>query len=145
MKPRIMYLEPGGGLAREGGRIGLVTFSKSGKTLHYREQRFRSLDGKGYKENYYDVDSGDWYWISGARRDGNDALYPMVVEIDDDVREEYWRTIRRRPDLQETTSFRSAGKYSRRKPRPALSVKGGTKQGGNRGGSGVRRVGHGRR
>lgn len=137
MQAKIMYIEPGGGLARGGGRIGLVTSSKTGKTLHYNGHSFQSLGGKGYKENYSDTESGERYWISGPRRDGNDALYPMTVEIDENVREEYWCVTRNRPDLAEMTSFRSSGKYSRRKPRPELSVKGGTKSGGNRGGSGT--------
>jgi hypothetical protein len=139
MQVRIMYIEPGGGLARCGGRIGRVTFSQTGKTLHYDSRSFQSLAGKGYKENYFDTESGDRYWISGPRRDGNDALYPMTIEIDEDVREEYWLTIRNLPELVETTSFRSSGKYSRRKPYPELSVKGGSKSGGNRGGSGASR------
>lgn len=135
MKSRIMYLETGGGLCIDGGRIGRVTFSKTGKTLRYAGRQFRSLNGQGYKENYYDIDSGEYYWISGPRRDGNDALYPLTIEVDEDVREEYWREIRNRPDLKEEISFRSPGKYSRRKPHPELSVKGGTRTGGNRGGT----------
>ncbi len=139
MKPRIMYIEPGGGLAGAGGRIGRVTFSKTGKTLRYGGRSFQSLDGRGYKENYYDVDSGESYWISGPRRDGNDALYPMAIEIDEDVREEYWSQIRELPGLKDTTSFKSPGKYSRKQPHPELSVKGGTKRGTNRGGSAASR------
>jgi hypothetical protein len=108
-----MYIELGGGLARCGGRIGRVTFSQTGKTLYYRGRSFRSLAGKGYKENYFDTKSGEPYWISGPRRDGNDALYPMTVEIDEDVREEYWVIIRNEPDLVGKTFFRSPGKYSR--------------------------------
>jgi hypothetical protein len=134
-----MYIEPGGGLAGGGGRIGLVSFSQTGKTLHYARRQFQSLSGKGYKENYFDTESGELYWISGPRRDGNDALYPMTIEIDDDVRHQYWCEIRKQPDLQQEDSFRSPGKYSRRKPRPELSVSGGTKSGGNRGSEGVRR------
>jgi hypothetical protein len=94
MKPKIMYIEPGGGLAGAGGRIGRVTFSKSGKTLHYGGMSFRSLNGAGYKTNYYEIESDESYWISGPRKDGNDALYPMTIEIDSDVQEEYWRDIR---------------------------------------------------
>lgn len=139
MKSNIMYIEPGGGLARDGGRIGRVTSSKSGRTLRYGDQSFQSLNGNGYKENYFDVDTGERYWISGPRRDGNDALYPMTIEIDDDVREEYWCEIRKQPDLKHITSYRSPGKYSRRKPYPALSIKGGTKSGTNRGGVGVQK------
>jgi hypothetical protein len=138
MKSKIMYIEPGGGLARAGGRIGRVTFSQTRKTLNYHGRSFQSLSGRGYKQNYFDVETGEHYWISGPRRDGNDALYPMTVEIDDDAREEYWLEIRKHPDLVGSTSFRSPGKYSRRKPYPALSVSGGTRHGGNRGGTGVR-------
>jgi hypothetical protein len=132
MNSKIMYIEPGGGLSGEGGRIGRVTLSKSGRTLHYDGHSFQTLDGKGYKENYFDIDSGERYWISGPRKDGNDALYPMTIELDDNVREEYWCEIRRLPDQKHITSFRSSGKYSRRKPHPELSVKGGTRAGGNR-------------
>jgi hypothetical protein len=80
-------------------RIGRVTFSKTGKTLYYRGRQFRSLKGDGFKSNYYEVDSGDEYWISGCRRDGADRLYgeSTPVEIDEDVREEYWTEIRKLP------------------------------------------------
>lgn len=139
MKHRIMYIEPGGGLVLGGGRIGRVTFSKTGKTLRYDGKDLLTLSGQGYKANYFDTESGERYWISGPRRDGNDALYPMTIEIDDEVREEYWCDIRNRPDLKDETSFRSPGKYSRRNPRPELSVKGGTKAGGNRGRAGAGR------
>src|SRR5687767_2676630 len=30
------------------------------------------------------------YWISGCKKDGSDALYSTLIEIDEDVREEYW-------------------------------------------------------
>jgi len=38
-------------------------------------------------------------WVLGVKRRGGDALYGgnTPIEIDDDVREEYWRDIRRRP------------------------------------------------
>jgi hypothetical protein len=132
---RIMYIEPGGGLAGEGGRIGRVTFSKTGRTLRYGTQSFQSLAGRGYKENYFEVETGERYWISGPRRDGNDALYPMTIQIDADVREEYWCAIRHQPAQAAATSYRSPGKYSRRRPHPELSVKGGTRRGTNRGGT----------
>jgi hypothetical protein len=49
--------------------------------------------------NYYDLDTGEDYWISGPKRYGGDALYgsSTPIEIDEDVREEYWREIRRQP------------------------------------------------
>ena len=138
MPPRIMYIEPGGGLARTGGRIGRVHFSKSGRTLKYDGQCFQSLSGTGYKANYFNVATGEWFWICGPRRDGRDALYSMVVEVDEDVRDDYWLDIRSSPELKHTSWFRSVGKYSSKKPQPSLSVSGGTRIGGNRGGSVIR-------
>jgi len=96
---RIMYIEcKAGGLAGE-ARIGRVTFSQTGRTLYYRGLKFQSLKGAGFKSNYYDADTGEDYWISGPKRDGGDALYggSTPIAIDDDVREEYWRDIRRQP------------------------------------------------
>ena len=97
LKSRIMYIEYKGGGILGHGRIGRVYFSKSGKSLYYRNQRFASLKGSGFKSNYYDVDTGEEYWISGPRKDQNDKLYGgnKGVEIDDDVREEYYQIINR--------------------------------------------------
>ena len=81
-------------------RIGRVTFSKTGRTLTYRGKSFQSLKGAGSKANYFDVESGEYYWISGPRKDGADRLYvsSVPVHIDDDVREEYWAEIRGQPE-----------------------------------------------
>ena len=105
-----MYIEyKGEGLAGP-ARIGRVTFSKSGKTINYRGKSFQTLTGSGFKANYFDVESGEHYWISGCRKDGRDALYDTQVEIDDDVREDYWITIRNKPENVEVSSFRALGK-----------------------------------
>src|SRR5690349_15907086 len=86
---RIMYIECKAGALAGAARIGRVKFSKTGRTLHYRGRRFPSLKGAGFKSNYYDVDSGEDYWISGPKREGSDRLCGSrtPVEIDDDVRE----------------------------------------------------------
>jgi hypothetical protein len=91
-----MYIEAKGAGLVGPARIGRVIFSKTGATLYYRGSSFRSLKGTGYKANYYDVETGEPYWISGPRRDGRDALYATnaTPEIDEDAREEYWREIR---------------------------------------------------
>ncbi len=113
---KIMYIEKKFGLTGP-ARIGRVTSSKTGKTLYYDGMKLQSLKGTGYKANFYDVDSGTRYWISECRKDGRDALYPRKVEIDEDVRNEYWIVIRRQPHNVHLTEFRSIGKYSKRKPR----------------------------
>jgi len=93
---RIMYIESKANGLQGPARIGRVTFSKTGKTLHYRGRQFRSLKGRGFKANYYDLETGEEYWISGPKNDGNDRLYggSLDVTIDEDVREEYWHSIR---------------------------------------------------
>jgi hypothetical protein len=104
---RIMYIEcKAGGLTGD-ARIGRVTFSKTGRTLYYRGQTFQSLKGAGFKSNYYCVETGEDFWISGPKRRGGDALYggSTPIEIDEDVREEYWRDIRRQSErIHETVA-----------------------------------------
>ena len=113
-RTRIMYIENKGddGIVGE-ACIGRVTFSKTGKSLYYRGQRFASLKGNGFKSNYLNVETRETYWISGCKRDGRDALYSTSVEIDEDVREEYWTSIRNRPELKEAASLPREGKYSK--------------------------------
>lgn len=116
-RSEIMYIEYKGGELTGPARIGRVTFSQSRKTLYYGTSKFQSLKGDGYKANFYDAQNGGWYWISKCRADGQDTLYPGIVEIDEEVREQYWKTVRNRPDLIASTSFRSEGKYSKRRPK----------------------------
>ena len=98
MKPRIMYIEcKSGGLVGP-ARIGRVSLSKTSATLYYGGKSFRSLKGSGFKSNYFDVETGEHYWISGPHKDGRDSLYATNVkpEIDPDVHDEYWSQIRGR-------------------------------------------------
>jgi hypothetical protein len=94
-----MYIESKAGGLTGPARIGRVTFSKSGATLYYAGMSFRSLKGSGFKSNYFEVESGDHYWISGPRKDGKDSLYAtnIATVVDEDVYEEYWSTIRDLP------------------------------------------------
>jgi hypothetical protein len=92
-------------------RIGRVVFSKTGKSLSYKGKRYESLKGAGFKANYYEVMSGNQYWISGCKKDGRDALYPTTVEIDEDVREEYWVDIRNKPEMKDVSKLKSDSKY----------------------------------
>jgi hypothetical protein len=92
-------------------RIGRVTYSKSGLSLSYRAQQFRSLGGKGFKSNYADRATGEHYWISGCHKDGKDALYSTTAEIDDDVRLEYWTKIRNQPENSHISKLKVPGKY----------------------------------
>jgi hypothetical protein len=85
---RIMWIESKVDGLSGPARIGRVMPAR-GRALRYGDKKFQTLRGSGFKANYYDVETGDEYWISGCHRDGKDALYSTTVEIDEDVREEY--------------------------------------------------------
>ena len=93
-----MYIEDKSDGIEGEARIGRVTFSKTGKTLYYQGTAFRSLKGRGYKANYFDVETGEEYWISGPRKDQNDRLYGGFkdVEVDEDVEKEYIQTLNKK-------------------------------------------------
>jgi len=76
--------------------------SKTGKSIYYKGHLFHSRKGSGFKTNYRNAQTGEEYWISGPRGDGQDRLYVsnIPVEIDEDVREEYWAKIRKKRQLK---------------------------------------------
>ncbi len=78
--------------------ISRVTFSKTGKTIYWRDKKLRRRTG--ICGNHFDPETGDEYWVSGAKKDGHDR-YPWAGEkacIDPDIREEYWTEIRNQPE-----------------------------------------------
>jgi hypothetical protein len=99
MQTRIMYIERKAGQLTGPARIGRVTLSRTGRSLYYAGQTFQSLGGRGFKANYRDVQTGEEYWISGCKKAGGDRLYRerVPIEIDKDVREEYWILVRELP------------------------------------------------
>jgi hypothetical protein len=73
MRTEIKYLELKSGFSDNGNAwIGLVSFSKSGKTIYFDGKAFQSLDGMGISGNYFDLESGNEYWISGVKKDMSD-------------------------------------------------------------------------
>ena len=97
MRSRIMYIEDKSDGSVGNCRIGRVLFSKTGSTLRYGGRSFQSLKGQGFKANYIDVETGQHFWISGPRKDGADGLYGRITQpedVDVDVADEYWRSIR---------------------------------------------------
>ncbi|MCK5401602.1 MAG: hypothetical protein KAJ28_08200 [Flavobacteriaceae bacterium] len=96
-RSRIMYVEDKSDGLEGDARIGRVYSSKTGKTLYYRGRTFQSLNGSGFKSNYFDIENGDEFWISGPRKDKNDRLYGgnQGVEIDEDIKEEYIKLIKK--------------------------------------------------
>jgi hypothetical protein len=96
-RSRIMYVENKSGGLDCAGHIGRVYFSKTGLTLYYAGRTFRSLKGNGFKANYFDVATGEHFWISGPRKDGHVRLYGghAGVEVDPDVADAFRDLVRR--------------------------------------------------
>jgi len=83
-KTRIMYME---NKETNEAIIGKVKFSKTGKTIYYKDKTFCR---GGILGNYYDEETNEDYWISGCKKDGSDRLFGnRPVKIDEDVKEEY--------------------------------------------------------
>lgn len=77
-----------------------VTFSKTGRTIYYRGQKLQRIIRGGTDSNHRDVDTGDEYWISGVKKDGQDRHWAGKGEVvvDEDAREEYERMTGRRAE-----------------------------------------------
>jgi hypothetical protein len=104
MESRIMYIERKAGNLNGKARIGRINFSNTGKTNYYNDLTFQSLKGSGFKANYICLETEEVYWISGCKKDGKERLYGerLPIEIDDDIRLEYWTEIRNLPDNIDT-------------------------------------------
>jgi hypothetical protein len=100
---RIMYIENKAQSMNGAARIGRVKLSKTGLTVYYDGKEFARSTNFA-KANYFDVATGEPYWISGPRKDGADRLYAsnLPIYIDDDVREEYWCEIRDKPEMNDS-------------------------------------------
>lgn len=89
---RLMYVEnkqdaDGRGLAR----IGWVTFSKSGRSIYYRDLCLQRIKGGGVAGNYFDPATGDEYWVSGVKRGATNRHWAGggEVVVDDDAKTEF--------------------------------------------------------
>lgn len=73
MKSQINYLELKSGFSNDGPAwIGLVVFSKTGKTLYFDGKAFQRIGSDRMNGNFYDIESGDEYWISGVKKNQQD-------------------------------------------------------------------------
>jgi len=92
MKRRLIYVELKSGQSDRGDAwIGYGEFSKSGRTIYFNDQAFRSCKGRGIGANYFDIESNDEYWISGLKREGGDRHWAGggKIFVHDDAVEEY--------------------------------------------------------
>lgn len=73
MKLELKYIELKSGFGDSGPAwIGMVEFSKSRRTIYFNGNALKSFKGNGTSGNYFDVETGDEYWVSGIKKDGTD-------------------------------------------------------------------------
>jgi len=100
---RIMYVELKTGYSDNGPAwICRARFTRTGRSLYFHGKRLQAAKGGGIAGNFFDPETGEEYWASGAKKDGRDRHWagggPVV--IDDDADEEYWRDIRGRKSVK---------------------------------------------
>jgi hypothetical protein len=96
VKRRVMYVELKSGFADSGPAwIGWVEFSKTGRTVYYRGRALRRMKGGGIAGNHVDVETGEEYWVSGVKKNGQDRHWAGTgtVSIDPDAADEYQRIL----------------------------------------------------
>lgn len=65
----LYYIEQKNGTNHNGPAwIGFIKKSKTGKTIYFNNQAFKKA-GHG---DYYDIETGDSYWISRIKKNGED-------------------------------------------------------------------------
>lgn len=90
MQYRVMYIELKSGYNDDGPAwIGRVAFSKSGQTIYFNDKALKKF--QGISGNFYDVETGEEYWVSGVKKDGKDRHWAGKgkIMIDRKVINEY--------------------------------------------------------
>ena len=89
---RVMYVEnKEGDIDGYSARIGWVTFSKSGRSIYYKNLTLKAIKGGGIAGNYYCEETGNEFWVSGIKKRGSNAHWAesVSVHIDSDAAAEY--------------------------------------------------------
>ena len=92
MKSQIKYIELKTGFSDNGPAwIATVEFSKSGQTIYFNNSALKKLKRPGIFANYFDIKTGDEYWISGVKKNGQDRHWAGSgkIMIDKDIIDDY--------------------------------------------------------
>lgn len=95
-RDRIMYVELKSGYSDNGPAwIEKVRYSKSGRSVFFRGKELGNIGGSGISGNHVDVETGEEYWVSGVKKNGQDRHWAGggKVEVDPAIKEEYAKLI----------------------------------------------------
>jgi hypothetical protein len=90
MARRLMFVQLKTGYPLDQGPswIAWVDFNRSWKTARFQGRELRRF--QGFDANFYDVNTEEWFWLSGPKRDRTDTRYgPGSTQVEDDAREAY--------------------------------------------------------
>ena len=96
MKPELKYIELKSGFGDNGPAwIGIAEFSKSGRTIYFNGKALKNSNAQGIAGNYYDLENGDEYWISGIKKNGQDRHWSGAgkIMIDRKIVDEYLKMV----------------------------------------------------
>jgi hypothetical protein len=89
MKPKLLYVELKTGYNDDGPAwIGYGSFSRTGQMVYFNGKALGGNKGRGI---HYELTTGDKYWISGIKKNGEDRHWAGKgkIMIDKDVVSEY--------------------------------------------------------
>jgi len=71
--------------------IGRVRLSKSKTTVYFNGRALKKAKGGGISGNYFDIETGQEYWVSGIKRNGQDRHWAGGgrILVEKDAVEEY--------------------------------------------------------
>lgn len=81
MKNRLIYVEQKSGVDSGLAWIGIAGASKTGATIYSNGMAFKSLKGTGISANYFDIETGEEYWISGIKKNNQDRHWACGGDI----------------------------------------------------------------
>lgn len=90
MARRIMFVQQKTGFDIDSGPcwIGWVEFNRSWNTARFHGRELRRF--QGVSGNFVDVDTEEWFWLSGPKRDQTDARYRHTIpEVEPDAVDAY--------------------------------------------------------
>lgn len=90
----IKYIELKSGFSNDGPAcIGIVKTSKSGKTIYFNDKAL--VRGNGMLGNHFDIETGEEYWISNIKKNGEDRHWSGAgkIKIETAVVPEYLKII----------------------------------------------------
>jgi hypothetical protein len=92
MKKEIKYIELKSGYSDNGPAwICRVELSKSGNTIYFNNMALKKLKTPGIGANHFNIESGEEYWISNVKKNGQDRHWSGSgkILIDEDAVKDY--------------------------------------------------------